>query len=91
MTPMDELEQKIQDLQTRHARVLKRKAELGGELKSKKEELASLVKEIQDAGFNPKTLVEDRNKAQLELEGLMESFEKELVEAETSLNTYDKK
>lgn len=91
MLSPEELTTKIQDLQTRHAHVLKRKAELGGELKSKKDELASLVKEIQAAGYNPKTLVEDRNRAQEELESLMEEFEKGLLEAETSLSTYDKK
>ena len=90
LTP-EELNAKIQDLQTRHKRLLNRKAELGGELKSKKDELASLVKEIQAAGYNPKTLVEDRNKAQQELESLMEEFEKGLVAAENSLSAYDKK
>lgn len=90
LTP-DELQKRISDLQTRHARVLKRKTELGGELKSKKDELAALVKEIQAAGYNPKTLVEDRNKAQQELEALMEEFEKGLREAETTLDAYDKK
>lgn len=91
MLSPEELTKRAQDLQSRHARVLKRKTELGGELRSKKEELAALVKEIQVAGYNPKTLVEDRNKAQAELETLMDEFEKGLVEAETSLNAYDKK
>jgi chromosome segregation ATPase len=91
MLSPEDLTAKIQDLQNRHQRILKRKAELGGELKSKKDELGALVKEIQAAGYNPKTLVEDRNKAQQELESLMEEFEKGLVEAENSLNAYDKK
>lgn len=91
MLSPEDLTAKIQDLQNRHTRILKRKAELGGELKSKKDELGALVKEIQAAGYNPKTLVEDRNKAQQELESLMEEFEKGLVEAENSLNAYDKK
>lgn len=88
---MDDLTKKIEDLQTRHAKVLKWKAELGGELKSKKEELAALVKEIQAAGYNPKTLVEERDKTQKELEELMADFEKGLVEAETSLSAYIRK
>jgi DNA repair exonuclease SbcCD ATPase subunit len=91
MLSPEELNTKIQELQTRHSRILKKKAELGGELKSKKDELGALVKEIQAAGYNPKTLVEDRNKAQQELEALMAEFEKGLVEAETSLSAYDKK
>jgi len=91
MRSPEELNEKIQDLQTRHGHLIKRKAELGGELRSKRDELAALVKEIQAAGYNPKTLVEDRNKVQQELESLIEEFEKGLVEAETNLSAYDKK
>lgn len=87
----DKLQERMQNLSTRHARVLRRKAELGGELKSKKDELTALVKEIQAAGYNPKTLLEDRNKAQAELEQLIEQFEINLVEAETILADFDKK
>lgn len=91
MQTPDELKKRMQDLQTRHQRVLNRKTALGGELKSKKDELAELVKEIQAAGYNPKTLVEERNKAHQELETMLNDFEKGLVEAETTLDTYDKK
>jgi len=90
MTP-DKLQERMQNLSTRHAKVLRRKAELGGELKSKKEELAALVREIQTAGYNPKTLIEDRNAAQEELETLLDKFETNLVEAETILSEFDKK
>jgi FtsZ-binding cell division protein ZapB len=90
MTP-DKLQEKVQNLSTRHARVLRRKAELGGELKVKREELESLVKEIQAAGYNPKTLVEERNRAQEELETLLGTFENNLVEAETILSEFDRK
>jgi len=90
MLSPEELQNRIADLLRRNQRVLKRKTELGGELKSKKAELANLVKEIQDAGFNPKTLVADRDKAQEELESLMDAFEKGLLEAEQSLADYDK-
>jgi chromosome segregation ATPase len=91
MLAPDKLQEKMASLSSRHARVLRRKAELGGELKSKKDELTSLVKEIQDAGYNPKTLVEDRDNAQRELETLIEKFEEELVAAETILEDYDNK
>lgn len=91
MLSPEELQKRITDLLSRNQRVLKRKTELGGELKSKKDELAALVKEIQAAGYNPKTLVEDRNKAQAELETLMDEFEKGLLEAEKTLAAYDKK
>jgi len=88
---VDELSSTIDSLQKRYANVLRRKAELGGALKAKKEELAALVKEIQDAGYNPKTLVEDRAKAQSELEHLVSQFEGDLKDAEEALATYDKK
>lgn len=91
LLPPEELQRKIADLSVRYKRVLQRKTELGGELKSKREELALLVKEIQSAGYNPKTLVEDRNRVQQELETLMAAFESNLVTAETTLETYDKK
>lgn len=89
LTP-EQLQERMQNLSSRHAKVLRRKSELGGELKSKKAELAALVQEIQDAGYNPKTLVEDRNKAQAELETLLDTFETNLVGAETILGEFDK-
>lgn len=88
---VDELSTQIDSLQKRYANVLRRKAELGGALKAKKDELALLVKEIEDAGYNPRTLVEDRNKAQEELEQLVTTFERDLVDAESALSAYDKK
>lgn len=90
MLTTEELQKKMQTLAARHAKVLRRKAELGGELKSKREELVSLVKEIQEAGYNPKTLVDERNRAQAELETLIDSFETDLVEAEQILGEFDK-
>lgn len=88
---LDVLHERMENLSTRHARVLRRKAELGGELKSKREELASLVKEIQAAGYNPMTLLDDLNKAKGELELLLDKFESNLVEAESILSEFDKK
>lgn len=88
---VEDLGAKIDMLNRRYSSVLKRKAELGGALQTKKEELADLIREIQDAGYNPKTLVEDRNKAQAELEALVSKFENDLNEAETALAGYDNK
>ncbi len=91
MLSPDQLERKVTDLITRNSRVLKEKAELGGQLKSKKEELAKLVEEIQLAGFNPKTLVADKNKAQEELEVMLVDLEKQIDEAERILAEYKSK
>lgn len=88
LTP-DEIESKIKDLSGRHAKVLKRKAELAGQLQAKKKELADLVQEITDAGFNPKTLVQDKEALQQELESLLADFEKELSSSEEALRQFD--
>ncbi len=90
-TSITELEEKIASLNKRYSSVLKRKAELGGALNNKKEELTELIREISDAGYSPKTLVEDRDKAQAELESLISTFETDLTQAETALAAYDKK
>lgn len=90
MTP-DEIKRKIEDLQRRVEAVNTKKASFGGQLKAKKEELAALVQEIRAAGFDPKNLVAERDKAQAELETLMESFEKELQKAEDAMAVYEKK
>ena len=90
LTP-DKLQEKVASIGQRHSRILRRKSELSGELKSKKEELAALVREISDSGYNPKTLVEERNKTQRELEDLIETYEKQLTEVESTFAEYDRK
>jgi len=90
LTPQ-QLQDKVQSVSARHAKLLRRKAELSGELKSQKENLTSLVQEIQAAGFNPRTIVADRDKAQAELEALLVIFENNLSVAETALKEFDNK
>lgn len=90
LTP-DKLQEKVASIISRHARVLRRKSELSGALKSKKDELAALVKEISDSGYNPKTLVEERNRTQKELEEMLESYDKQLAEVESTFEEYDRK
>jgi chromosome segregation ATPase len=85
------LETTIEDLHTRYASAVKRKAEIGGELRAKKAELAGLVKEIQDAGYNPKTLKEDRDREMTELKRKVAEFEASLSEAEEGLRAFDNK
>jgi uncharacterized protein YoxC len=90
LTP-DKLQEKVASIVQRHSRILRRKSELSGELKSKKEELAALVREISDSGYNPKTLVEERNKTQRELEEMLEAYDKQLSEVESTFAEYDRK
>ena len=90
LTP-DKLQEKMANIVQRHSRILRRKSELSGELKSKKEELAALVREISDSGYNPKTLVEERNKTQKELEEMLDAYDKQLTEVESTFAEYDRK
>ncbi len=90
MTP-DEIKRKIDDLQRRVEAVSTKKANFGGQLKAKKEELAALIIEIKAAGLDPKNLVTERDKAKLELEQLIASFEVDLVKTETALSAYERK
>lgn len=90
MTP-DDIRRKIEDLQTRHAAVTAKKNSLGGQLQAKKEELAALITEIRAAGYDPKKLVAEKDKAQQELETMIINFEKDLTEVERALSAYDKK
>lgn len=87
----DEIKKKIEDLQKRTDVVVKKKAAFGGQLQAKKEELAALIKEIKAAGYDPKNLVSERDRAQKELEAMISTYETDLVQVEDALAGYDKK
>jgi len=90
MAPED-IRKKIDDLQTRHAALVSKKNSLGWQLQAKKDELAGLITEIRTAGYDPKKLVAEKEKAQQELETMLIDFEKHLTEVEKALSAYDKK
>lgn len=90
MTP-DEIKLKIEDLLRRHDAVTNRKAVFQGQLQAKKEELASLIQEIKAAGYDPKKLVAERDKAQQELVTMITKFETDLAAVERALAALDKK
>ena len=90
MTP-DEIKRKIDDLQRRTDAVATKKANFGGQLQAKKQELADLIKEIRAAGYDPKNLISERDKAQAELEQMITTYETDLSKVETSLASYEKK
>lgn len=91
MSTLDELQRKVEDLTKRHRTASSKKAELKGQLQAKKEELVSLGEEIRNAGYDPKNLKSERDKAQGELEALIDSFERDLTEVEAALAAFDKK
>jgi chromosome segregation ATPase len=90
MTP-DEIKKKIDDLQKRTDAVATKKAQFGGQLQAKKEELAALIKEIKAAGYDPKTLVGERDKAKAELEQMLGEYESDLTKTESAFSAYEKK
>lgn len=86
----DEIKKKIDELSKRTDIAAKKKATVTGQLQAKKEELADLVKEMKAAGIDPKNLVNERDRAQKELEEMLTAYEKDLAQVETALASYSK-
>ena len=91
MRTPDEIKDKIADLQSRHEEVTQKRAALGGQLQAKKEELASIIQEVREAGYDPKNLPGERDKAQQALETLIDDFELKLKAVEDALAAFDSK
>lgn len=85
-----EMEAKVKDLMSRHATVLQKKAALSGQLQAKRDELATVVREIREAGYDPKNLVEETRKAKAALEAEIVSFEEDLAKVEKALAAFDR-
>lgn len=90
MTP-EELRKKIDDLSKRTEAANTKKSTLSGRLQAKKEELAQLIVEIKAAGYDPKTLREERDKVQTQLTEMIQTYEADLIAVENALATYDTK
>lgn len=90
MTP-EEIRKKIDDLTKRTEAVNTKKSTLSGKLQVKKEELAALIVEIKAAGYDPKTLREERDKVQTQLTEMIQTYESDLSAVETALASYDNK
>jgi hypothetical protein len=90
MTP-DELRRKIDDLTKRTDLVNNKKATQSGKLQARKDELAQLILEVRAAGYDPKTLREERDKAQNVLIEMVNEYETRLIAVETALAGYDTK
>lgn len=84
MTP-DEIKKRVDQAVQRTDAVNQAKANLAGQLQAKKDELATLVKEIRDAGYEPKNLAMARDKAQADLEAMIVEFEAKLTAAESAI------
>lgn len=88
---IEALQKKLQELSTRAKKVKHERAEILGSLGAKKEELSKLVKEIQGAGYNPKTIKDEYEKQKKHLEEMLEAYERQLVQAEQSIEEFHRK
>jgi len=89
MSP-DEIKKRVERGLQRVDTVNQAKANLGGRLQAKKDELAGLVREIREAGYEPKNLAQARDKVQAELEAMIIEFEKGLDTAEAAIEAIKK-
>lgn len=87
---LDALQSKVQDLIERDKKIRHQKAEILGALSAKKQELANLVKEITDAGFDPKTIRDVYAATVKELEELVVKYTADIEKAESSLQEFNK-
>lgn len=88
---LEEIKQRVDELGKRYAAASKKRSELQGQLDAKKAELVALSNEIKAAGFDPKKLKEERDRAEKELLDMLEACEREMTEVESALNEFDKK
>lgn len=85
---MDEIQKRIEELQRRHTAVMQRKAGASGQLQARKEELATIVQEIKDAGYDPKLITQTRDQARSDLLTEITKYEAELSEVEAALEGF---
>jgi uncharacterized protein YoxC len=85
---VDDIQKRIEGLQRRHAEVQQRKANAAGALQARKDELAQIVQEIKEAGYDPKQITQIRDQVQADLIREVEKLEAALSEVESSLNGF---
>lgn len=90
MPSLEQLQARVEALTRRHVAASTKQAKLQGGLDGKKQELRRLKEEIEKAGYDPKTLREERIRLEKELEELMTKFETELSIVEKAQEEYEK-
>jgi hypothetical protein len=83
-----EIQERIEGLQKRHAKIMNGKASLAGQLQARKDEFAALVQEIREAGWDPKTIAQDRDRVKAELDEAIVKLDSELAAVETALASF---
>lgn len=90
-TQLDQIKARLDDLTKRFKVVTGKKGNLSGLLQGKREELATLKKEIEAAGLDPKDLKNKREELRTEVVTLMDTFEKQLEQVEQAFEAFEKK
>ena len=90
MASLEQLQARVEDLTRRHQAAATKQTKLGGVMEEKRQELLRLKQDIVSAGFDPKTLREDKARLEAELVQLMDKFETELVVVERAQDEYEK-
>lgn len=88
---LEQIKAKVDELAKRFKTVNTKKSSLSGLLQAKREELAKLKKEIEDAGLDPKKLKDHRDGLQAEVVALIGDLEKKLTRVEESFNEFEAK
>lgn len=90
MANLEQIQARVEALSRRHKVASTQQARLQGTLEGKRQELLTLKQEIEAAGYDPKTLREERARLEAELEDLMTKFENELSVVEKAQAEYEK-
>jgi len=90
MANLEQIQARVEDATRRHNLAATKQSKLQGVLEEKKKELLKLKAEIQQAGFDPKTLREEKVRLEAELDQLLTKFETELAIVEQAQDEYEK-
>lgn len=90
MASLEQIQARVEDLTRRHNSAANKQSKLQGVLEEKKQELLRLKQEIIAAGFDPKTLREEKVRLEAELEQLLAKFDSELTVVEQAQEEYEK-
>jgi chromosome segregation ATPase len=90
MATLEQIQARVEDLTRRHTAASTKQSKLQGVMEEKKQELLRLKQEIEAAGFDPKTLREERARLEKELEELITKFDTELAVVERAQDEYEK-
>lgn len=90
-TSLEQIKSKVDELGKRYKAASTKKSNLSGLVQAKRDELAALKKEIEDAGLDPKKLKEKRDELQTEVQAMIEDFERRLAAVEEAFAAFEKK